>query len=157
MTKEMMEIEYNRARRLLETNDYEKIIEAKRIFTDLGDYSNSMKYLEDANSKINIYESEIEEKTEEKYNRALELLEGTKTAQKLDQAIKLFKELDDYKDSKEKLKYATRKREIIREKDKKSLDRLKFAGYLCVGIGIIVIAFLILAVIWSIVSNGGTE
>ena len=40
-------------------------------------------------------------------------------------------------------------------KDKRGLDRFKLIGYLCAGIGVIAIAFIIMAIIWNIVSNGG--
>ena len=157
MSDEMIEIEYNRARRLIETDKLENYIEAKKILLELKDYKNSMKYLEEVNSKINILEAEKEERIEENYSRALDLISGKKTSQKLDQAIKLFKELDDYKDSKVLLEQTLENRKKIIDKDKKNLDRFKLLGYILAGLGIVFIAFIICAVIWVIVSNGGSE
>ncbi len=150
MTDEMIEIEYNRARRLIESNEYIKMVEAKDILVKIGDYKNSLKYLEEVNAKINVYESELESKKEEKYNRAIELISNKKTSQKLDQAIKLFKELDDYKDCKELLEKTLEERKKIMVKDRKNLDRFKLIGYLCAGIGVVILAFILLAVIWTL-------
>ncbi len=150
MTDEMLEIEYNRARRLIESNEYKKLVEAKDVLIKIGDYKNANKYLIEVNSKINLYESELENKKLENYNRAVELISSKKTSQKLDQAIKLFKELDDYKDSKELLEKTLEERKKIMVKDRKNLDRFKLVGYLCAGIGVVIIAFLILAVIWTL-------
>ena len=157
MSDEMIEIEYNRARRLIESDKLETYIEAKKILLELKDYKDSKKYLEEANSRINILESEKESKKEEDYNRAVELISGKKTSQKLDQAIKIFKELDDYKDSKELLEVTLANRKKIMTKDKKNLDRFKLLGYILAGLGVVFIALIICAVIWSIVSNGGAE
>ena len=157
MSDEMIEIEYNRARRLIESDKLENYIEAKKILLEIKDYKNSMKYLEEVNSKINILEAEKIERIEENYSRALDLISGKKTSQKLDQAIKLFKELDDYKDSKVLLEKTLEDRKKIMDKDKKNLDRFKLLGYLLAGLGIVFIAFIICAVIWVIVSNGGSE
>jgi len=150
MTDEMLEIEYNRARRLIESNEYKKLVEAKDVLIKIGDYKNANKYLIEVNSKINLYESELENKKLENYNRAVELISSKKTSQKLDQAIKLFKELDDYKDSRELLEKTIEERKKIMVKDRKNLDRFKLVGYLCAGIGVVIIAFLILAVIWTL-------
>ena len=148
MTLEMMEIEYNRARRLIETNEYLKLVEAKDILVNLNDYKDSAKYLSEINSKINVYESEIEIKKEEKYLRAKQLIGDKKTSQKLDQAIKLFKELEDYKDSRELLDKTIADRKKIMVKDKKNLDRFKLLGYLFASIGLIVIVLVICGIIW---------
>ena len=128
-----------------------------KILLELKDYKDSQKYLEEANSRINILESEKESKKEEDYNRAVELISGKKTSQKLDQAIKIFKELDDCKDSKELLEVTLANRKKIMTKDKKNLDRFKLLGYILAGLGVVFIALIICAVIWSIVSNGGAE
>ena len=53
MTKEMMEIEYNRARTLLSSDELEKLEEARNILEELNDYKDSKKFLDDAKLKIN--------------------------------------------------------------------------------------------------------
>lgn len=152
MTQEMMEIEYNRARTLLSSNELEKLEEARDILISLNDYKDSPKFLDEAKLKINNLLIEIEEKKEEDYERAILLMKEKKSAQRLDQAIKLFKMLDDYKDSKELLEECIKKRKDVSVKDKRDLDKLRLMGYLFAGIGVVFIAFVILAVIWSIVS-----
>ena len=153
MTTEMKEIEYNRARNLI-TDDLDKLNEAKKILEELDDFKDSKKFLIDVNSKINLLELDLEEERKEKYERAVQLYKSSKTAQKLDQAIKLFKELGDYEDSLELIEKAKQDREKVAKQDRKNLDRLKLTGYLFAGIGVVMIVFIICAVIWSIVSNG---
>ena len=153
MTKEMQEIEYNRARNLFESNDYEKILEARNIFSKLDDYKDSKKYLDEIIPIINNMEFELEEKKEEDYLRAIDLMK-IKSAQRLDQAIKLFKNLEDYKDSKELYEKCIEQRNKISVKDKKNLDRFKLIGYLFAGIGVVAIVFIICAVIWQVVNGG---
>ena len=101
MTKEMMEIEYNRARTLLSADELEKIEEARNILEELDDYKDSKKFLDEAKLKINEMQIEIDEKKEEDYERAILLMKEKKSAQRLDQAIKLFNdalELDPQKE-----------------------------------------------------------
>ena len=152
MTQEMMEIEYNRARTLLSSNELEKLEEARDILVSLNDYKDSPKFLDEAKLKINNLLIEIEEKKKEGYERAILLMKEKKSAQRLDQAIKLFKILDDYKDSKELLEECIKKRKDVSVKDKRDLDKLRLMGYLFASIGVVFIAFVIFAVIWSIVS-----
>ena len=154
MTKEMMEIEYNRARTLLSSDELEKLEEARNILEELNDYKDSKKFLDDAKLKINEKLIELDEKKEEDYERAVLLMQQKKSAQRLDQAIKLFKQLGDYKDSKALLDECIKKRNDVSVKDKRDLDKLRLMGYLFAGIGVIVIAFIICAVIWTIVSGG---
>ena len=154
MTKEMMEIEYNRARTLLSSDELEKLEEARNILEELNDYKDSKKFLDDAKLKINEKLIELDEKKEEDYERAILLMQQKKSAQRLDQAIKLFKQLGDYKDSKALLDECIKKRNDVSVKDKRDLDKLRLMGYLFAGIGVIVIAFIICAVIWTIVSGG---
>ena len=155
MTLEMMEIEYKRARELSLKDDIKSVEEAIDIFTKLEDFKESNRFKNEALAKYNILKEEYNEKLEEDYNRAVMLMQNKKSAQRLDQAIKLFKDLADYKDSM-KLKEEC---EILRQKvmvsDRKNLDRFKLLGYLFAGIGVVVVAIIICAVIWSIVSNGG--
>ena len=152
MTNEMKEIEYNRARNLI-VEDIDKLYEAKKILENLDDYKDSKKFLVDVNSKINLLELDLEEERKEKYERAVALYNSSKTAQKLDQAIKLFKELGDYEDSLTYIEKAKVERDKVAKKDRKNLDRLKLTGYLFAGIGVVMIVFIICAVIWSVVSN----
>ena len=154
MTKEMMEIEYSRARTLLSSDELEKLEEARNILEELNDYKDSKKFLDDAKLKINEKLIELDEKKEEDYERAILLMQQKKSAQRLDQAIKLFKQLGDYKDSKALLDECIKKRNDVSVKDKRDLDKLRLMGYLFAGIGVIVIAFIICAVIWTIVSGG---
>ncbi len=156
MTEGMKEIEYKRARNLISDN-LDKCMEAKKIFTDLDDYKESRRFLQEVTIKINVMLEDLEVKKEEDYNRAIELISSNPTAQKHDQAIKIFRSLDDYKDSKEILDRLLVEREKMMKKDKKNLDRFKLLGYLCAGLGVIMIVLIICAVIWSIVSNGGAE
>ena len=155
MTKEMMEIEYNRGRNLLETDKIENLEEAIKVFTNLEDYKESAKFLNQAKEKYNGLKMEFEEQKEEDYQRALMLMKEKKSAQRLDQAIKLFTSLEGYKDSNEQKEICLKYREKVMINDKTGLDRLKLTGYLFAGIGIIVIAIVICAVIWTLVSNGG--
>lgn len=155
MTLEMMEIEYNRARELSQKDDVKSLSEAIKIFESLDDFKNSKKFMEEASIKLEELQKELELKKEEDYSRALLLMENKKSAQRLDQAIKLFNDLSDFKDSIKLKEECTNLRLKVMKSDKKNLDRFKLIGYLCAGIGIIVIAFIICAVIWNIVSNGG--
>ena len=155
MTLEMMEIEYTRARELSQKEDIKSLEEAINIFTNLNDFKDSNKFKNDAITKLNLLKEELEEKKKEDYNRAVMLMQNKKSAQRLDQAIKLFNELADYKDSNKLKEECIILRQKVMKGDKKSLDRLKLVGYLFAGIGIIAIAFIICAVIWNIVSNGG--
>ena len=155
MTLEMMEIEYTRARELSQKEDIKSLEEAINIFTNLNDFKDSNKFKNDAITKLNLLKEELEEKKKEDYNRAVMLMQNKKSAQRLDQAIKLFNELADYKDSNKLKEECIILRQKVMKGDKKSLDRLKLVGYLFAGIGIITIAFIICAVIWNIVSNGG--
>ena len=155
MTLEMMEIEYKRARELMLKEDIDSIKEANDIFLKLEDYKDSIKFKNETTKMLNVLESELEGKKEEDYKRAIFLMENKKSAQRLDQAIKLFTDLADYKDSEKLKNECLSYRQKVMNNDKKNLDKLKLIGYLFAGIGIIVIAFLICAVIWSIVSNGG--
>ena len=155
MTLEMMEIEYTRARELSQKEDVKSLEEAINIFTNLEDFKDSNKFKNNAITKLNLLKEELEEKKKEDYNRAVMLMQNKKSAQRLDQAIKLFNELADYKDSNKLKEECIILRQKVMKGDKKSLDRLKLVGYLFAGIGIIAIAFIICAVIWNIVSNGG--
>ena len=155
MTLEMMEIEYTRARELSQKEDIKSLEEAINIFTNLEDFKDSNKFKNNAITKLNLLKEELEEKKKEDYNRAVMLMQNKKSAQRLDQAIKLFNELADYKDSIKLKEECIILRQKVMKGDKKSLDRLKLVGYLFAGIGIIAIAFIICAVIWNIVSNGG--
>ncbi|MCR5462200.1 MAG: hypothetical protein K6E87_03945 [bacterium] len=155
MTLEMMEIEYTRARELSQKEDIKSLEEAINIFTNLEDFKDSNKFKNNAITKLNLLKEELEEKKKEDYNRAVMLMQNKKSAQRLDQAIKLFNELADYKDSNKLKEECIILRQKVMKGDKKSLDRLKLVGYLFAGIGIIAIAFIICAVIWNIVSNGG--
>ena len=148
MTKEMMEIEYNRARNLSATEDLDKLIEARNIFENLDGYKNSNDLLNDVIIKINGLKGDLEEKKLDDYNRALLLMQEKKSAYRLDQAIKLFKELGDYKDSKELLEKCEDYRNKVILNDKKNLDRFKLLGYLFAGIGVVAVVFIILAMIW---------
>lgn len=154
MTKEMMEIEYNRARNLIASEDLNKLIEARDILTELDDYKESKKYLEKVVTEINSMNADLEEKKEEDYERAVMLMKEKKSAQRLDQAMKLFKALGDYKDSAELLEKCQQLRTSVSIKDKKDLDRLKLIGYLFAGIGVIAIFVIICAMIWQTVSGG---
>lgn len=154
MTKEMMEIEYNRARNLSATEDLDKLIEARNIFENLDGYKNSNDLLNDVIIKINSLKGDLEEKKLDDYNRALLLMQEKKSAYRLDQAIKLFKELGDYKDSKELLEKCEDYRNKVILNDKKNLDRFKLLGYLFAGIGVVAVVFIILAMIWQSVNNG---
>ena len=154
MTKEMMEIEYNRARNLSATKDLDKLIEAKNIFEALDGYKNSNDLLNDVIIKINNLKADLEETKEDDYNRALLLMQEKKSAYRLDQAIKLFKKIGDYKDSVELLEKCEEYRKKVEKNDKKNLDRFRLVGYLCAGIGVIFVAFIICAFIWQAVSNG---
>ena len=154
MTKEMMEIEYNRARNLSATEDLDKLIEARNIFENLDGYKNSNDLLNDVIIKINGLKGDLEEKKLDDYNRALLLMQEKKSAYRLDQAIKLFKELGDYKDSKELLEKCEDYRNKVILNDKKNLDRFKLLGYLFAGIGVVAVVFIILAMIWQSVNNG---
>lgn len=155
MTLEMMEIEYNRARNLAEKTDIASLEEAVNIFEGLEDYKESKKFRDIAVLKLNEAKANLEVKIEEDYNRACFLMENKNSAQRLDQAIKLFNDLGDYKDSNELKEKCIVLRKKVMIKDKRGLDRFKLIGYLCAGIGVIAIAFIIMAVIWNIVSNGG--
>ena len=155
MTLEMMEIEYTRARELSQKEDIRSLEEAINIFTNLEDFKDSNKFKNNAITKLNLLKEELEEKKKEDYNRAVMLMQNKKSAQRLDQATKLFNELADYKDSNKLKEECIILRQKVMKGDKKSLDRLKLVGYLFAGIGIIAIAFIICAVIWNIVSNGG--
>ena len=155
MTLEMMEIEYNRARDLLYKDNLDSANEAFDIFEKLGDYKDSKKFKNEAIKKINILKDELAQKKEEDYNRAIMLMENKKSAQRLDQAIKLFNDLGDYKDSINLKKECEETRLKVMKADRKGLDRLKLVGYIFAGIGVIMIVFIICAVIWSVVSNGG--
>lgn len=155
MTLEMMEIEYNRARNLMNKDDLESIKEALNVFDSLGDFKDSLKYKNELIEKINILEDELTQKKEDDYNRAIMLMENKKSAQRLDQAIKLFNDLGDYKDSIKLKEECEESRIKVMKADKKGLDRLKLTGYIFAGIGVVMIVFIICAVIWSIVSNGG--
>jgi len=155
MTLEMMEIEYNRARNLAEKTDIASLEEAVNIFEGLEDYKESKKYRDIAVLKLNEAKANLEVKIEEDYNRACFLMENKNSAQRLDQAIKLFNDLGDYKDSNELKEKCIVLRKKLMIKDKRGLDRFKLIGYLCAGIGVIAIAFIIMAIIWNIVSNGG--
>ena len=154
MTKEMMEIEYNRARTLLSSDELSDLEEARKILEELDDYKDSKKFLDDSKLKINKKIIEIDETKEEDYERAILLMKEKKSAQRLDQAIKLFKLLGDYKDSEALLNECIQKRQDVSVKDKRDLDKLRLTGYLFAGIGVIVIAIIICAVIWTIVSGG---
>ena len=155
MTLEMMEIEYNRARNLAEKTDIASLEEAVNIFDGLEDYKESKKYRDIAVLKLNEAKANLEVKIEEDYNRACFLMENKNSAQRVDQAIKLFNDLGDYKDSNELKEKCIVLRKKVMIKDKRGLDRFKLIGFLCAGIGVIAIAFIIMAVIWNIVSNGG--
>ena len=155
MTLEMMEIEYKRARELSQKDDIKSVEEAINIFTNLEDFKESNRFKNDAVLKLNQLKEEFNEKLEEDYNRAVMLMQNKKSAQRLDQAIKLFNDLADYKDSNKLKEECITLRQKVMKNDKKNLDRFKLAGYLCAGIGIIAIAFIICAIIWNIVSNGG--
>ena len=157
MTLEQQELEYNRARTLYANEDLESLNIALDTFTMLGDYKDSNKFLNLTKEKINQANLELEEKKQEDYDRAIFLMKEKKSAYRLDQAIKIFASLEDYKDSKEKLGECEKQRIKVMKRDKKTLDRFKLIGYLCAGIGGVIIAFIICAVIWSIVSNGGAE
>ena len=152
MTQEMIEIEYNRGRTLIENNDLNSAIEAKKIFESI-DYKDSKKYLEIANKFLIDLENDLKEKKEEDYERALLLMKEKKSAQRLDQAIKLFKELDDYKDSKELMEKCINQRNKVSISDKKNLNRFKALGLLFASIGLVMVVFIICAMIWQVVSN----
>ena len=96
MTLEMMEIEYNRARNLAEKTDVASLEEAINVFESLEDYKESKKYRDIAVVKLNEAKANLANKIEEDYNRACFLMENKKSAQRLDQAIKLFNDLGDY-------------------------------------------------------------
>lgn len=153
MTQEMIEIEYNRGRTLLEKDDLSSVREANKIFTELKDFKDSEKYALMAGEKIVVLEKELEEKKEEDYNRALMLMEEKKSAQRLDQAIKLFKDLDDYKDSKELMDKCIKQREKVAVSDKKNLDRFKALGLFFALIGLIMVVFIVCAMVWQTVSG----
>ena len=152
MTQEMIEIEYNRGRTLIENNDLNSAIEAKKIFESI-DYKDSKKYLEIASKLVIDLENDLKEKKEEDYERALLLMKEKKSAQRLDQAIKLFKELDDYKDSKELMEKCINQRNKVSISDKKNLNRFKALGLLFASIGLVMVVFIICAMIWQVVSN----
>ena len=151
MTTEMKEIEYNRARNLI-TDDLEKLYEAKKILEELDDFKDSKEFLIDVNSKINLLELDLEEEKKEKYNRAVLLYKSSKTAQKLDQAIKLFNELGDYEDSLELIEKAKIERQKVAKKDRKNLDRLKLTGYLFAGIGVVMISYIVISTIIIVIA-----
>ena len=155
MTVEMMEIDYNRARSLAEKDDINSLEEAVKIFEDLKDYKESMKLRDLTVIKLNEKKGEIAELNEEKYDRAVMLMQNKKSAQRLDQAIKLFSELEDYKDSNELKEKCLQYRQTVMKKDKNNIEKMRLVGYLCAGIGVIVIAFIILAIIYNIMTNGG--
>ena len=155
MTLEMMEIEYNRARDLMNKDDLESVNEALKTFDNLGDYKDSLRFKNETIKRINILKDDLAQKNEEDYNRALMLMENKKSAQRLDQAIKLFNDLGDYKDSINLKKECEETRIKVMKADKKGLDRLKLTGYIFAGIGVVMIVFIICAVIWSVISNGG--
>lgn len=155
MTLEMMEIEYKRARELSLKDDIKSVEEAIDIFTKLEDFKESNRFKNEALAKYNILKEEYNEKLEEDYNRAVMLMQNKKSAQRLDQAIKLFKDLADYKDSMKLKEECEVLRQKVMKSDRKNLDRFKLLGYLFAGIGVVVIVIIICAVIWSIVSNGG--
>ena len=157
MTLEMMEIEYNRARTLLAKEDIPSLEEAVNIFEGLNDYKESVKFRNMAVEKLNEKKAELEVLNEEKYKRALLLMENKKSAQRLDQAMKLFNELGDYKDSINLKEKCQEYRIKVMKKDKAGIEKFRLVGYLCAGIGVIVVAFLILAVIYNIMTNGGAE
>ena len=153
MTQEMIEIEYNRARNLYEKDDLESVIEANKIFISLDDYKESKKYASLSSEKVAELEKEKDEKILEDYDRAVMLMQEKKSAQRLDQAIKLFKELGDYKDSKELMEKCIKRREKVAVSDKKNLDRFKALGLFCALIGLVMIVFIVCAMIWQVVSN----
>lgn len=153
MTLEMMEIEYKRARNLMNKDDLDSVNEALNVFESLGDFKDSLRFKNDVIKKINLLKEEQNEKNEENYNRAIMLMENKKSAQRLDQAIKLFTDLGDYKDSIKLKEECEEARIKVMKADKKGLDRLKLTGYIFAGIGVVMIVFIICAVIWSIVSN----
>ena len=150
MTVEMMEIEYNRARTLLEKGEISGLEEALNIFEDLNDYKESPKLKNMVIEKLNVKKAELEEQKEEKYNRAILLMENKKSAQRLDQAAKLFNDLGDYKDSIKLREECLVYRQKVMKKDKAGIERLRLIGYLFAGIGVIVIAFIVLAVIYNV-------
>lgn len=150
MTVEMMEIEYNRARTLLEKGEISGLEEALNIFEDLNDYKESPKLKNMVIEKLNVKKAELEEQKEEKYNRAILLMENKKSAQRLDQAAKLFNDLGDYKDSIKLREECLEYRKKVMKKDKAGIERLRLIGYLFAGIGVIVIAFIVLAVIYNV-------
>ena len=150
MTAEMMEIEYNRARNLLEKTDISSLEEAVKVFEDLNDFKDSYKFKNMAILKLNEAKEDEKEKKEESYNRALLLMENKKSAQRLDQAIKLFNDLGDYKDSNVLKEECLKLRKKVMKKDKANLEKLRLIGYLFAGIGVIVIAFIILAIIYNV-------
>ena len=150
MTAEMMEIEYNRARVLLDKTDISSLEEALNIFESLNDYKDSNKLRNIAVEKLNEAKAEEEVLKEDSYKRALMLMENKKSAQRLDQAIKLFNDLGDYKDSASLKEKCLEFRQKVMKKDKAGIEKLRLAGYLCAGIGVIVVAFIILAIIYNL-------
>ena len=154
MTKEMIEIEYNRARSLIEKDDLDSFLEAKKVFESIIDYKDSKKFLDITISKIEEKEIELEKKKEEDYEYACFLMKEKKSAQRLDHAIKLFTNLDDYKDSKSNLEICIKNREKVSISDKKNINRLKALGLFFVGIGLVTVVFIICAMIWQVVNNG---
>ena len=150
MTAEMMEIEYNRARNLLDKTNVASLEEAVQVFEELNDYKDSLKYKNTAILKLNEAKAEVEELKEESYSRALMLMENKKSAQRLDQAMKLFTDLGDYKDSVALKEECLKLREKVMKKDKAGIERLRLLGYLFAGIGIIAIAFVVLAIIYNL-------
>ena len=150
MTLEMMEIEYNRARTLLDKTDVASLEEAVKVFEGLDDYKDSKKLRGIAVEKLNDAIAEEEELKEESYSRALMLMENKKSAQRLDQAMKLFADLGDYKDSVALKEECQKARIKVMKKDKAGIEKLRLAGYLCAGIGVVVVAFIILAIIYNV-------
>lgn len=152
MTKEMIDIEYNRARTLSEKDDIKSVEEAIKIFENLEDYKDSNKFLNLSKEKLNKLKLDYDQKREEDYERAIMLMKEKNSAQRLDQAIKLFNSLEDYKDSNELKEKCINQRHKVMVKDRKNLDRFKLLGYLFAGIGVVIIAFIICAVIWNVTS-----
>lgn len=153
MTLEMIEIEYNRGRTLIEKDDLDSVIEANKIFVELNDYKDSKKFLDLTSKRIEELKEALDFKKKEDYDRAVLLMKQKRSAQRLDQAIKLFKELDDYKDSKELMDKCIKYREKVALNDKKGINRLKALGLFFALIGLVVIVFIVCAMVWQVVSN----
>lgn len=149
MTDEMIEIKYQRARKLLDNYSYDNLVLALEIFEEIIDYKDSRAFRDNCVIKVNELKAQKEIDDKEKYEEACLLMGKKKTAFKLDKAIKIFTELKDYKDSKERLEKCYILRDKISKKDKRDNKRLLITGYVIGGIATLVAVLIILGFIFQ--------